>query len=76
MYTILQHSQWGRLQIEGKRMPQPTCPKCHGFLILHAMDDQSIVVRAARCINCGNIVDPVINAAVAVKSRNQRQVIR
>ena len=41
------------------------CPRCHGFLILDDMIDVGDAVGlhlcfGMRCINCGNVVDPLI----------------
>lgn len=50
---------------------QPACPKCQGFLVLHPMDDHSHVIMAARCVNCGTIVDPVITQFKRLQQQTQ-----
>lgn len=54
-------------------MTQPACTRCGGFFVMHTLDDQSIVIKAARCINCGNIVEPMMNAAKMLHAEGQQQ---
>ena len=52
------------------RVPQDfsgsqVCPRCQGFLILDDMHDVGDAVGlnlcfGMRCINCGNVIDPLI----------------
>jgi hypothetical protein len=40
-----------------------TCPKCKGIMAkedLYVSSDQVIIPDVFRCINCGEIIDPVI----------------
>jgi hypothetical protein len=48
------------------------CPKCHGCLVLHTLDDTSHVIRAARCVNCGMIVEPTILAFQQLQAGGER----
>ena len=41
------------------------CPRCHGFLIFDDMTDAGEAMGrnlgfGMRCINCGNVIDPLI----------------
>ena len=49
-----------------------TCPRCQGFmvpdLLLDLAETQGMWMKAARCMNCGYVIDPVME-------RNRQQAI-
>lgn len=55
---------------------RPTCPKCAGYLVLHTLDDTTHVITAARCVNCGKVMEPTINAYAALQADGQRKIKR
>ena len=42
------------------------CPRCEGFMVLDLFLDlaetQGMWMQAARCMNCGHVIDPVMEA--------------
>ena len=49
-----------------------TCPRCQGFMVsdlfLDLAETQGMWMKAARCMNCGYVMDPVME-------RNRQQAI-
>ena len=43
-----------------------TCPRCQGCMVsdlfLDLAETQGMWMRAARCMNCGYVIDPVMEA--------------
>ena len=43
-----------------------TCPRCQGFMVsdlfLDLAETQGMWIQAARCMNCGYVRDPVMEA--------------
>ncbi len=42
------------------------CPKCKGLMVNERFSDYFLVCYAWKCVNCGTVVDPVIQ-------KNQRR---
>lgn len=38
------------------------CRKCHGFMVEDRMTDQRTIAHVYRCVNCGEVVDAVIQS--------------
>ena len=36
------------------------CQRCQGLMILERLGTRRGILMAGRCVNCGNVVDPVI----------------
>ena len=49
-----------------------TCPRCQGFMVsdlfLDLAETQGMWMKAARCMNCGYVMDPVME-------RNRQQAL-
>jgi hypothetical protein len=43
-----------------------TCPRCEGFMVsdlfLDLAETQGMWMQAARCMNCGHVIDPVMES--------------
>ncbi len=43
-----------------------TCPRCQGCMVsdlfLDLAETQGMWMKAARCMNCGHVIDPVMEA--------------
>lgn len=38
-----------------------SCNRCHGMLLdSYIWDDSGLIVSVLRCVNCGDIIDPVV----------------
>lgn len=44
-----------------KATTQPKCPRCNGAMVNERFQDMLTVFYAWRCLNCGEIVDEVVN---------------
>jgi hypothetical protein len=47
----------------GERMPSPNntkCPRCNGAMVYERFQYMLELFYAWRCLNCGEIVDPVV----------------
>jgi uncharacterized Zn finger protein len=45
------------------------CPRCNGAMVLERFQDMLTLFYSWRCLNCGEIVDPVVS-----RNRNQERV--
>ena len=52
------------------------CPRCNGAMVYERFQDMLEMFYAWRCLNCGEIVDPVVarNRGGAGKSQKKRAV--
>ena len=50
------------------------CPRCNGVMVYERFQDMLDLFYAWRCLNCGEIVDPVVarNRGVEKKSGKKR----
>lgn len=52
-----------------KTTTQPKCPRCNGAMVNERCQDMLTVFYAWRCLNCGEIVDAVVNRNRGIPDR-------
>jgi predicted RNA-binding Zn-ribbon protein involved in translation (DUF1610 family) len=51
----------GKAAIKAEASGQLKCPRCNGAMVNERCQDMLTVFYAWRCLNCGEIVDDVVN---------------